>query len=58
MDNQKIISSKPVYDSFRKELENKINNRNISINNNQCYLIDDNWIDEYIKSFNNINKSK
>ena len=58
MDKQKLISSKPVYDSFRNELENKINNRNISINNNQCYLMDDNWIEEYIKSFNNINKPR
>ena len=58
MDKQKIISSKPVYDSFRNELKNKIINRNISINNNQCYLINDNWVDEYIKAFNNINKPR
>ena len=57
MDEKNIIPSKQVYDSFRNELEKNINNKNnISINNNPCYLINNDWIDEYIKKYNNIIK--
>ena len=58
MDEKNIIPSKQVYDTFRNQLENNINNKkNISINNNPCYLINNNWIDEYIKKYNDIIKA-
>jgi len=55
MDEQKLKSSKQIYDSFRNELENKIKDNYISINNPKCYLINDSWINEYINTINKTN---
>lgn len=52
MDEQSIFSSKK-YFSFKNELEKKIKDTKISLDNDICYLIKVSWIDEFAKVFNN-----
>ena len=47
MVEQEIIKIKENYDLFKKDLENKLSNKEITINNNECYLIKDSWINDY-----------
>ena len=51
-----INLAKEKYDSFRKELEEKISKKEISIYNKECYLIKKSWFDEFIIGFNNYNE--
>ena len=50
-------SPKTIYDFFQKEIENKMKDKQISIdNNNQCYLIkDNNWINNFKNNYNRNN---
>ena len=40
------------YNFFKEEIENKMRDKNISMNNNPCYLIKDNLVNDFINSEN------
>ena len=48
---EQIDSIKEKYKYFKKELDNKIKDNNISIyNNTECYAINESWINEFKRS--------
>ena len=52
MAEQDIIKIKENYDLFKRDLKNKLSNKEITINNDECYLIKDSWINAFIRSYN------
>ena len=52
MNEQQIISVKNDYDTFRNKLTNKIKDKNILMNNIECYLIKEDWISKLSKVYN------
>ena len=61
MSNSLIISSiKKEYELFKKLLENRITQNCLYLYNNECYLINNSWVQELsnnIKSYGNIKNS-
>ena len=53
MTEQEITKIKENYDLFKKDLENKLSNKEITINNKECYLIKEYWMNVFIRSYNN-----
>ena len=61
MEEEKFISIMNEYYDFRELFSNNINNPTISLKNEECYLIEGNWIDDLKKGFNiykNLKKMK
>ena len=46
------------YYDFRSNFTNNINNSSLSLNNEDCYLIEENWIDNLKEGFNKYNNLK
>ena len=52
MEEKEFNLIKDKYDDFRKTLSANIINASISLNNEDCYLIEENWIDNLREGFN------
>ena len=58
MDEQKFKLIMKTYYDFRNNLSTKINNNDYSLYSEDCYLIEEPWIDELINCFNQYNNLK
>ena len=58
MDEESFISIKNNYYDFRKGLTKKIKNCSISVENEDCYLIEESWHNQLMDYFNKYDKMK
>ena len=58
MDEKSYILIKKEYYDFNKKLSNNIKKTTISLENEECYLIEESWNNELIKYFDKYNNYK
>ena len=58
MEEKEFNSIIDEYFNFRNDFTNNINNSSISLKNDNCYLIEESWIDNLKKGYNIYKKLK